>query len=275
MSRWTKSILLGVLTIAWFAAAFVYVKSMRIIGYQHVPDVRQLIAVTDADSLAEGERLARVYGCFDACHNERMEGQVLYENALNGRLVAPNLTRSVREYTLPELEAIIRQGIRPDGTSVFIMPAASLAAMTDSDLSAILAFIRNSPEEIKRQPEQDYGLLTRFRMVTGDLPAQANLGFQQPWRDTFRGNEARVGEYIATVACTQCHGLDFEGDGERVPSLRAMNDYDRFEFVGLMREGVGPGERPVEGKQELASTRYAYLTDEEIDALFLFLKTRP
>lgn len=275
MNRSTKTVLLGAFTLAWFAAAFIYVKSMGIIGHQYVPDVRQLVAVTDADSIQEGERLARVYGCFDACHGERMEGQVIYEHPLNGRLVAPNLTRSVRARTLPELEAIVRQGIQPDGTSVFVMPSASFAAMTDRELSAILAFIRGYPEQSSRLPEQDYGLLTRFRMVTGELPAQAVLGFQQPWRETFRGNESRLGEYIATVACTQCHGLDFEGDGEGVPSLRAMNDYDRFEFVSLMKQGNGPGELPVAQKVGMAQQRYAYLTDEEINALFEFLKTRP
>lgn len=274
MNRLTKTILLGVFTIAWFVAAFIYVKSMNIIGYQYVPEVRQLVAVTDADSLKEGERLARVYGCFDACHGERMDGNVVYEHALNGRLVAPNLTRSVRQRTLPELEAIVRQGIGPDGTSVFVMPSASFAAMTDQELSAILAFIRSNPEQLTRQPETDYGLLTRWRMVMGGLPAQATLGFQQPWRETFRANEARLGEYVATVACTQCHGLDFEGQGA-VPSLRAMNDYDEFEFVKLMKEGMGPGDRPVNQKAGLASSRYVHLTDEEIEALFLFLKTRP
>lgn len=273
MNRLSKSILLALFTAAWFAAAFIYVKSMNIIGHQYVPDVRQLVAVTDAGSLMEGERLARVYGCFDACHNERMGGQVIYEHPLNGRLVAPNLTRAVREHTLPELEAVIRQGIAPDGTSIFLMPSASFAAMTDLDLAAILAYIRSHPEQLDRQPEPEYGLLTRFQMVTGELPAQATMGFQQPWRETFRANETRLGEYIATVACTQCHGLDFEGDKD-VPSLRVMNDYDRFEFVKLMREGAGPGDRPVASKPELARNRFNFLTEEEINALFLFLTTR-
>ncbi len=274
MNRLSKSILLAVFTVAWFAAAFIYVRSMNIIGHQYVPDVRQLVAVTDADSLQKGERLARVYGCFDACHNERMGGQVIYDHPLNGRLVAPNLTRAVREHTLPELEAIIRQGIGPDGTSIFVMPSASFAAMTDQDLSAILAYIRSYPQQMDRQPEPEYGLLTRYQMVTGQLPAQATMGFQQPWRDTFRANEARLGEYIATIACTQCHGLDFEG-GKDAPSLRVMNDYDRFEFVKLMREGVGPGDRSLGNKPEMAGNRYKFLTEEEINALFLFLTTRP
>lgn len=274
MSRWTKSILIGLFTAVWFAAAFIYIKSMDIMGHQYVPDVRQLVAVSDADSIQEGERLARVFGCFDACHGERMGGNVVYEHPLNGRLVAPNLTRAVRQHTLPELEATIRQGIGPDGSSIFVMPSASFAAMTDQDLSAILAFIRSVPEELSREPEEDYGLLTRYRIVTGDIPVQATAGFQQPWRETFRGNEERLGEYVATVACTQCHGLDFEGDGA-VPTLRAMNDYDRFEFVKLMKEGIGPGDQPVNQKIEMARKRYAYLSDEEIDALFLFLKTRP
>jgi mono/diheme cytochrome c family protein len=154
------------------------------------------------------------------------------------------------------------------------MPSASFAAMTDKDLSAILAYIRSAPQQSTRHPETEHGLLTRYRMVTGDFPAQAVSGFHQPWRETFRGNEMRLGEYLATVTCSQCHGADLNG-AKNAPSLRTINDYDRFEFVALMQNGTGPGEVPIEAKQGMAGKRFALLTEAEIEALYLYLKTRP
>ncbi|MEM1411213.1 MAG: cytochrome c [Pseudomonadota bacterium] len=262
------------LTIVWLASAWIYLSSMRILDTQHVPDLRNLSSVTDPERLAEGERLARVYGCADACHGDRMQGQVIYSHPLNGRMVAPNLTQAAQQYTLPELEAIARQGIRPDGTSVFGMPSSSLAAMTDRDLSAVLGFIREQPAQVNVPGENDYGLLTRYRIVTGALPAQAAVQVQQPWRETFRDNEARLGEYLATVACSQCHGMDLEGRPGGAPSLDKMHDYDRFEFVALMERGMAPGERSLGLMTETARKRFAHLTEEEVDALYVYLKTR-
>lgn len=262
-------------TVVWLAAVWTYVSSMRIIDRQHIPDVRNIPSVTEPERLAEGERLAKVFGCYDGCHGDRMQGQVLYEHPLNGRLVAPNLTRSVQELTLQELEAIARQGVRPDGTSVFGMPSASLASMTDSDLGAILGFIREYPAQPENPGLHDFGLLTRFQIVREDLPAQAELRVHQPWRDTFRDNEARLGEYLASVACSQCHGLDLEGMPGGAPSLDKLHDYDRFEFVALMERGVAPGDREVGLMTQAARKRFVHLTEEEVDALYVYLKTRP
>jgi len=275
MSGWMKTALLGAFALAWAAAAFIYLKSMGELDRQYASELRQLVAVTDDAGLREGERLAKIYGCAEACHGEKMAGSVYFEHPLNGRLVAPNLTRLVRARTLPELEATVRQGIKPDGTSVFAMPSAAFATMTDRDLSAVLAYIRSAPEQSSRLPETEHGILTRYRIVSGALPAQAATVYEQPWRETFRNNENRLGEYLAKNACAQCHGLEFEGDGKAVPSLRTINDYDRFEFVALLQRGMRPGDRPLEAKSRMADRRFSLLTESEIDALYLFLKTRP
>ncbi len=276
LSRWIRRIALTLLTVAWMSAAWIYLASRQIITHQYVPDVRNLASVTDPDLLEEGERLAQVYGCYGGCHGDRMQGAVIQEHPLNGRLVAPNLTQSMQRLSLPELEAIVRQGIRADGTSVFGMPSASFAAMTDRELSAILSFIRRYPLQSENYGQSDHGLLTRWRMVSGALPAEAEIRYHQPWRETFRGNENRLGEYLAVVACAQCHGQDLEGsETTGAPSLDRVHDYDRFEFRALMEEGVAPGAREVGGKRRLASARYSRLTDDEIDALMVFLKTRP
>lgn len=275
VGNWTKKIAIIMFALAWCAAAYVYVQSMRMIDRQYVPVSRNLPSVTDPQRLEEGERLARLFGCADACHGDRMQGAVVYEHPLNGRLVAPNLTRAVRERTLPELEAVVRQGIRPDGTSVFGKPSSSYAVMTDEDLGAILAYIREYPLQPERQGEPDYGLLTRWSMVSGALPVEAEAMVHQPWRNTFRNNEARLGEYLALLACSDCHGPDLDGTPERAPSLDRIGDYDENEFLDLLRRGNAPGEQPLAAKEPMASGRFSLFTQDEMEAIYVYLKTRP
>jgi mono/diheme cytochrome c family protein len=275
VDTWKKRIVMLVIALLWIGAAFVYWQSMRIIDRQYVPDSRNLPSVTDPRRLEEGERLATLFGCADACHGDRMQGAVLYEHFLNGRLVAPNLTQAARERTLPELEAVIRQGIRPDGTSVFGKPSSSYAVMTDEDLSAILAYLRQFPLQPERQGERDFGLLTRWRLVSGGLPIQAESVVHQPWRDTFRSNEKRLGEYLALLSCSDCHGPDLEGRSGVAPSLDRISDYDENEFVDLLQRGLAPGELPLAAKEAMARQRFSLFTEDEMEAIFVYLKTRP
>ncbi len=275
VGNWATRIAIIVFALAWLGAAYVYVQSMRIIDRQYVPASRNLPSVTDPERLEEGERLATLFGCADACHGDRMQGAVVYEHPLNGRLVAPNLTRAARERTLPELEAVIRQGIRPDGTSVFGKPSSSYAVMTDEDLGAILAYIREYPLQPERQGAPDYGLLTRWKMVSGALPIEAESTVHQPWRNTFRNNEARLGEYLTLLSCTDCHGADLQGMPEVAPSLDLIGNYDENEFIDLLARGMAPGEQPLATKVPMATERFSRFTQDEMEAIYVYLKTRP
>lgn len=275
LGNWTSRIVMLVVALAWLVAAWVYVQSMRIIDRQYVPESRNLPSVTDSRRLEEGERLATLFGCAGACHGDRMQGAVMYEHPFNGRLVAPNLTRAAQELTLPELEAVIRQGIHPDGTSVFGMPSSSYAVMTDEDLGAILGHLRRYPLQPERQSESKYGLLTRWKLVSGALPIEAERKVHQPWRNTFRNSELRVGEYLALLSCSDCHGPDLEGIAKIAPSLDRIADYDENEFIDLLERGMAPGERPLEVKAGMAQQRFSLLTKDEMEAIFVYLRSRP
>ncbi|HMI54692.1 MAG TPA: hypothetical protein VK494_00750 [Gemmatimonadaceae bacterium] len=49
-------------------------------------------------------------------------------------MVAPNLSVTLHEYSTPQLEAIIRRGVRPNGRSVIIMPSQMFNTLSDQDL---------------------------------------------------------------------------------------------------------------------------------------------
>ncbi len=273
LGRGITRILLVLVVAAWGAAALIYVSSKRMIDRHHVPEARNVPTASNGRH-AEGERLARVFGCLD-CHGDRLQGGLVFEHALDGQLVAPNLTRSAARLTIPEIEAIVRQGIHTNGTSVFGMPASSFAVMTDEDLGAVLAYVRSQPQQVENWGEQDFGLYSRYRMVRGFLPAEADITVYRPWRSFLLKDERRWGEYLALTACSQCHGLDLEGKPGAAPSLDRVYDYDRFEFVTLMREGLAPGGGELGVMTETALKRFQHLDEDEVQALYDFLKTRP
>ncbi|WP_347718556.1 hypothetical protein [Sphingomonas sp.] len=67
---------------------------------------------------AHGERLTRVLGC-TGCHGTELQGERFYE------LYASNLTRDLANYSDPQLERLLREGVRPTGRDVWEMPSGS------------------------------------------------------------------------------------------------------------------------------------------------------
>ncbi|WPY95542.1 c-type cytochrome [Limimaricola variabilis] len=66
-----------------------------------------------------------------------------------GTVIAPNITSGedgIAEYSDDELRAMITQGVRPDGEAMSPpMPFGSYAKMTEEDVSAIIAYLRQLP----------------------------------------------------------------------------------------------------------------------------------
>ncbi len=56
------------------------------------------------------------------------------------------------------------------------------------------------------------------------------------------------------------------------PDLVIIRAYDETNFRHLMQEGIAIGERELAMMSDVARSRFAYLTDEELDDLFLFLQ---
>ncbi len=113
-------------------------------------------ARTDGRGVAKGKRLAKLYGCSEGCHGKGIEGAVQYDQLMVGRVVAPNLTSAVRRYSDPELAAIIRTGVRPDGHNI-IMMSEFLRLLTDEELGDIVAYLRSVPAVEGPGPEVRLG----------------------------------------------------------------------------------------------------------------------
>jgi mono/diheme cytochrome c family protein len=272
--------------VAWsFAATFlvgllllaaVYVGSERILRRRYAVGLPTVTLPVDSNALIEGERLARVRGCFGGCHGERFEGKVFFDEPGVGRLVAPNLTQAAARRSDSELARIIRYGVRPNGRSVFSMPAQTFSALSDADLGAILAYLRHAPPEPGPPAELDPRWLGRLGLVLGKYRPEAELIPQDALRPPLVTPREPLahGRYLARTICTECHGIDLHGarDGS-TPNLQIVAAYSPQTFARLLREGV-PLDGHVLGLMgRVARGRFRYLTDAEIADLYRYLRT--
>jgi len=210
-------------------------------------------------------------GCFHGCHGAKMEGDVFFEEPFLGRFVAPNLTTAASRYTVPELEAIIRQGVRPGGSSLLGMPSDGFSVMTDKDLSAILSFITTYPKQDQEAGTTRVGPLGRLGLVMGEFWVSAEKIYPEPWKVIELEKRERFGEYLAINACSECHGLKLEGQEGFTPPLAIVNGYSFEDFSRLMATGIGLGNRDLGLMSKAAEYRFSHFSDEEVQALYAFL----
>lgn len=269
------SAVVGLLIVASVA---IYGLSERILRHTYeVPSVAITIP-TDPESIQEGRRLATIRGCFGGCHGKEAGGDVLFDDPKIARIVAPDLTRAVRRYSDSQLAVIIRNGVRPDGRSVIVMPSAAFTGVSNADLGRILAFLKSLPASSGPGPSISVGPLGRIGLVTGQLKVEAELVARAASPPAAKPQEGELGRYLARTVCAECHGTSLRGDSNpdfTSPDLRVVAAYSPDTFTRLLRSGVAVGERQLRVMSPRARNNLVRLNDAEISALYSYLQTLP
>jgi len=271
--RWTGIVLGGLVGLILIAYAVVYVLSERILNKLHPVPAVSLAVPTDEAAIVEGQRLVAVRGCH-GCHGKNGAGAVMFDEPIIGRIVAPNLTASVRKYDDAQLAAIIRNGVRPDGRSMMVMPSEAFATMTDEDLSRTIAFLKSVPAMPGPSPSLSLGPLGRLGLVTGQFKPVAQLIADTVPPPEAKTPEAAFGRYLARTVCAGCHGTSLRGDSNpdfTSPDLRIVGAYSPEAFRELLRTGVPIGGRKLPVMGAVARENLSQLNDAEIAALYGYL----
>src|SRR5579884_2841147 len=105
---------------------------------------------TDAAVVARGDHLVHsIAGCSAApCHGQNLAGaEKSVEMGPLGAIAGPNLTPAgiAVAYSDGELARLIKHGIKKDGRSVRMMPVQDVSWMPDSDVLAIVSYLRTLP----------------------------------------------------------------------------------------------------------------------------------
>lgn len=216
-------------------------------------------------------------GC-TGCHGADLTGKDWSDPGF-GRLWTSNLTRAVPRYDNAALERAIRGGRRYDGTELWAMPSHLFTHLADSDMSALIAWLRTRTPtgEDRPLPQHGPGAIReiqsgKWRSSAADVRADGTR-----WPPQTNATHARA-RYIVRATCSECHGLALEGDRDQnqdrpAPPLAIVTAYNREQFRHLLRTGEPIGGRQLRLMSEVARGRYSQLNDTEIDSVFDYLQS--
>lgn len=275
--RWLRNIVVTLAVLSLVFVVAVYALSERIVRRAYDEPLVSLPVPADSASIAEGGRLALVHGC-RGCHTNALTGEFLVDDPMLARLVAPNLTASVRRYSDPELVRIIRRGVRPNGRSVWAMASEMYAPLSDEDLGRILAYLHSLPEAPGPDPMLSLGPLGRFGITVGQFTSAAALvretdSLTAAGAFPTSGEANARGAYLVRTSCTECHGLTLRG-GDSVPDLRIAAGYTPEQFAHFFKTGEALGGRELKTMSNMARSRFSHLTDAEVAAIHGYLVAR-
>lgn len=270
--RWIVRGLLGLLGLIVLVLVIVFAGSEWVIRKGHAVPETALAIPSDAASIAEGGRLARMEGCRN-CHGPEGKGAVMVDDPMLGKLASPALARVAANYTDADLARAIRYGVRKDGSSLWVMPSKAYNHIADDDLARIIAWIRTlKPSEQDSLARTGFGPVGRALVAAGAFPPSA----QTENRSVAR-RPGEVGGYFVKAICTGCHlmtGSQPSEDGKQtVPGLLDVAPaYDQAAFRKLLKTGQGMGKRDLGMMREVALKDFSYMSEAEVDAILAYLK---
>ncbi|MHB1095426.1 MAG: c-type cytochrome [Gemmatimonadaceae bacterium] len=245
---------------------------------------------TDTLALLRGEHVAKALGkCID-CHGADLGGRQFIDVPPVARLYAANLTRGKGgvggQLTDLDWERAIRHGVKPDGAGLLFMPSLEFQFLKDEDLAALIAYIKSMPPVDREPATNSVGPIGRMLYAKGDLalvPAERVQHDVHPVSPP-AAVTAEYGHYLAEIGgCTGCHGEGLSGG--KIPGTppdwkpaanitpTGIGHYTEEDFFHALRDGRRPGNVPIDSLMPYRFTKL--MTDDEIRALWLFLKTVP
>ncbi|HET7229217.1 MAG TPA: c-type cytochrome [Longimicrobium sp.] len=248
-------------------------------------------AATGAASIERGRHLATAIGkCVD-CHGGDLGGKVFIDAGPLGTVIASNLTTGrggvISRYSDGQLERAIRHGIDADGRALAIMPSADYSVMSDTDVQALIAYLRTVPPVDRELPSTTIRTLGRALYVAGKLqlfPAEMMNHRAPRGAPVPAGVTVEYGQYLASIGgCRGCHGKDLagaaEGEGPGMPPAAnltpagELKSWSEAQFFRAMRTGVRPNGQAIRAPMPWALTGQS--TDDELRALWMYIKSVP
>ena len=237
----------------------------------------------DSTSIAEGHRLSTMYGCRE-CHGQRLEGNVLVDDPVLGRLIAPHIAPGqgsvTADYTVKDWVRAIRHGIARDGRAMIIMPSSAYNGVAREDLGNLLASITRA-EPIDHVVEEKTQLrLAMVLLGAGVFPFEKDQIADHEAQARAKpapADSAEYGEYLSLM-CRACHGKDLAGtaDGPDVtpPLTRgsAFDTYDEAAFGHMLDTGVTPNGRTLDN-EKMPWKAFTVMNADERHGLWAYLKT--
>jgi mono/diheme cytochrome c family protein len=288
--KWLGILLVGLVIIVAVVALAGYLISERRIKKTYAIADEVLTLPTDASSLAEGQRLVSMRGCTD-CHAADLGGKVLIDDAMLGSVSTANLTggegSATANYSVADWERAIRHGVGPDSLGLLIMPSYEFSFLSDEQLAQMIAYLQTAPPVDRVAAEPVLKPLSRALLLAGQLPLlPAELVDQDIVHVASMPAEASAdyGAYLSTT-CTGCHHPNLAGGptpgsapgaphSANLTPAGNLRNWTLDDFKDTLRTGVTPKGKSLDPAL-MPWPITAQMTDVELEALWLYLKSLP
>lgn len=291
--KWIGIVLASLIGLVVLVLGGLYAKSRLEFSTKYNVQVESVSLPTDGASIARGQHLATIL-C-EECHAKDMGGTLgWFPPGMLGTADTPNLTTGKgglsREFTDADFVRVLRHGVKPDGTSVFIMPAGDFYYLSDADLGDLIAYIRSLPAVDRETPEPHVRLSFIGNVMVGVGPLASALRARtidqasRPPAPPQAGITAEYGAYLVRInGCRGCHGLQLAGgrsgdpSSPLAPNLTAggeLSVWTEAQFIATLRTGVTPSGMQLPD-QFMPWKFKGQMTDDELKAVFAYLKSLP
>lgn len=187
-------------------------------AHRHVEVAVQPLALpTGAAALERGRYVYTTRGCID-CHGTDGAGHTLVDEGgltIAGPHIGPGAGSVTVRYQIADWVRAVRHGVAPGGRPLLVMPSLDYNRLTDADLGALVAYLKQLPPvdrpaggaAVLRLP-----LPMRALYGLGVIPDAASLidHHLPPEPPVAEGATAAHGRYVAQM-CAGCHGAGFGG----------------------------------------------------------------
>lgn len=210
------------------------------------------------------------------------------------KVTAPNITpdkeTGIGSWSDADIKKVMRTGVRPNGTPVaMVMPSSFYQIMTESDLDAVVAYLRTLKPVANKVPDPIY----KMQQVHPPFP-----GGEKPYTEAMMGDKVKKGFYLATIAhCMECHtpmgprgrefadklgtgGFKFPGPwGESTArnitssKTKGIGAWTDAEIKTAITTGVSKDGSKL--KPPMGFQHYAQMTPDDLDAVVAYLRTVP
>lgn len=291
--KWIGIVVGGLVGLLLIAAVGLYAKTQIQLDKTYDVQVASVAIPTDAESIERGKHLATVL-CAE-CHGEDLGGTPNWISLPGLAVVSPpNITAGKGSATAglsdEDWVRILRHGVKPDRTSVFVMRSVDYYYFNDEDLGDLLAYLKSMPpvdREENLEPLQFtfLGNVAYGAGAFGDLLAAGRIDHEnRPSSFPELGVTVEYGEYLINInGCRGCHGVELAGgkpgDPESMlaPNLTPGGDLAAWtdaEFIEAFRTGILPSGRRLVPKF-MPWTYKGRMTDDELKAIFMYLQSLP
>jgi hypothetical protein len=249
-----------------------------------------VVASNDPAVIARGEHLAKsIAPCaVRECHGTDLGGGDTIAMGPIGVFSGPNISAGGLgvAYSDAELARIIRHGVKKDGRTVRFMPAQEFGWLPDSDLVAIVSWLRAQPAVERANGETSIHLLGKVLDRNDQLVLDVARRIDHTRHETAPAPAptAAYGAFIARL-CTGCHGERLSGG--RIPGAPSsiptplnltpddtgLKGWTYEDFDALVTRGLRKNGKKLDPFMPIAAIGQCDATEKH--ALWAYLQTIP